>query len=61
MAIGEWRGGWVRFHPDDDILRLFGPVIASVIKLSKALAEVPRKVERGVWHLQGGWRREGAG
>jgi hypothetical protein len=30
------------------------PVIASVIKLSKALAEVPRKVERG---LRRGWVR----
>jgi hypothetical protein len=35
------------------------PVIASVIKLSKALAEFPRKVERGLaWSSEGG---EGAG
>ncbi len=30
------------------------PVIASVIKLSKALAEVPRKVEKGLARLWGG-------
>ncbi len=25
IVIGRWGGGWVRFHPDDDILRLLGP------------------------------------
>ncbi len=31
------------------------PVIGSAIKLSKALAEVPRKVERGLaWSSEGG-------
>jgi hypothetical protein len=48
----------VRFHPDDDILRLFGPYNSQRHKALQGTCRGPKEGREGVAISKRGWRKE---